>query len=225
MLLLKNEKGETLAELERERTTIGRDPSNELVLEDPSVSGFHAVVLNDRGAVSIVDLGSTNGTAMDGKRLRERTALKAWCRLQLGGVKLVVGRYGISGAYPGSAGGSGSRPGRPPRRHRAADPGQVCRPGGDTGSPPAATCRRHSIRVPAVGRGRNQGQSGATGQPTATQPATPQPAADDGPGKQSTACNRQPLRPHRRLSQGAGVAAVFVSGAVFVVRCSGSVSA
>ena len=90
MLLLKNEKGETLAELKRERTTIGRDPSNDLVLEDPSVSGFHAVVLNDRGAVSVVDLGSTNGTAMDGKRLRQRTALKAWSRLQMGGVKLVV---------------------------------------------------------------------------------------------------------------------------------------
>ena len=90
MLLLKTEKGETLAELERERTTIGRDPSNDVVLEDPSVSGFHALVLNDRGAVSLVDLGSTNGTAMDGKRLRQRTALKAWCRLQLGGVKLVV---------------------------------------------------------------------------------------------------------------------------------------
>ena len=90
MLLLKTEKGETLAELEKERTTIGRDPSNDIVLEDPSVSGFHALVLNDRGAVSVVDLGSTNGTAMDGRRLSERTALKAWCRLQLGGVKLVV---------------------------------------------------------------------------------------------------------------------------------------
>ena len=90
MLLLQTEKGETLAELKKERTTIGRDPSNDLVLEDPSVSGFHAVVLNDRGSVSVVDLGSTNGTAMDGRRLRERTALKPWCRLQLGGVKLVV---------------------------------------------------------------------------------------------------------------------------------------
>ena len=90
MLLLQTEKGETLAELKRERTTIGRDPSNDLVLEDPSVSGFHAVVLNDRGAVSVVDLGSTNGTAMDGRRLSERTALKPWCRLQMGGVKLMV---------------------------------------------------------------------------------------------------------------------------------------
>ena len=90
VLLLQTEKGETLAELKRERTAIGRDPSNDLVLEDPSVSGFHAVVLNDRGVVSVVDLGSTNGTAMDGRRLRERTALKPWCRLQMGGVKLVV---------------------------------------------------------------------------------------------------------------------------------------
>ena len=90
MLQLKTEKGEVLAELDRERTAIGRDPANEVVLEDTSVSGFHAVILNDRGAVSIVDLGSTNGTAIDGQRLHERTPVKAWCGLQLGGVKLQV---------------------------------------------------------------------------------------------------------------------------------------
>ena len=90
MLLLRTENGETVAELDRQRTAIGRDPSNDVVLDDASVSGFHAVVLNDRGAVSIVDLGSTNGTAIEGRRLCERTALETWCNLQLGGVKLVV---------------------------------------------------------------------------------------------------------------------------------------
>ena len=90
MLLLRTDKGETVAELERERTAIGRDAANDVVLEDASVSGFHAVVLNDRGTVSIVDLGSTNGTVMDGVRLRKRTELKAWSVLQLGGVKLEV---------------------------------------------------------------------------------------------------------------------------------------
>ena len=90
MLQLKTEKGEVLAELDRERTAIGRDPANEVVLEDTSVSGFHAVILNDRGAVSVVDLGSTNGTAIDGRRLHERTPLKAWCTLQVGALKLQV---------------------------------------------------------------------------------------------------------------------------------------
>lgn len=90
MLLLKTEDGETLAEVDKERISIGRDPANEVVLEDSSVSGFHAVILNDRGVVSVVDLGSTNGTAMDGRRVRERTELKAWSSLQLGGVKLRV---------------------------------------------------------------------------------------------------------------------------------------
>lgn len=90
MLQLRTAKGETLAELDRQRTAIGRDPANDVVLEDGSVSGFHAVVFKDQGAVSVVDLGSTNGTALDGVRLRERTALKAWSRLRLGGVELVV---------------------------------------------------------------------------------------------------------------------------------------
>lgn len=41
---------------------IGRDPQNDLVLEHPSVSWFHAQVAQVDGAVTIEDLGSTNGT-------------------------------------------------------------------------------------------------------------------------------------------------------------------
>ena len=90
MLLLKAESGELLAELDKQRTSLGRDPANEVVLTDPSVSGFHAVILNDRGTVSVVDVGSTNGTSVDGKRLAGRTDLPAWSTLQLGAVTLKI---------------------------------------------------------------------------------------------------------------------------------------
>ena len=90
MLVLNTKNGETLANINAQRVAIGRDPANDVVLEDVSVSGFHAVVLNDQGNVSITDLGSTNGTAINGQRIRERSELKAWSTLQLGSVELQV---------------------------------------------------------------------------------------------------------------------------------------
>ena len=90
MLLLKTEDGQVLARLDSERIAIGRHQANDIVLDDASVSSFHAVILKDRDTVSVVDLGSTEGTAIDGLRLRERTELKVWRSLRLGTVELRV---------------------------------------------------------------------------------------------------------------------------------------
>ncbi len=51
--------------------TIGRDPTNELVLSDAGISWRHARI-EDRGdAWSVVDLGSTNGMVVNGNRCPE----------------------------------------------------------------------------------------------------------------------------------------------------------
>lgn len=57
--------------LEHERTTVGRKPGNGIVLEDPTVSGEHAVFLKLQH-VYIEDLGSTNGVLLNGKRVTKR---------------------------------------------------------------------------------------------------------------------------------------------------------
>ena len=60
--------GETF-ELEDPEITLGRDPSNSIFLNDMTVSRHHAVIdLSglDSGAVTIQDLGSLNGTWVDG---------------------------------------------------------------------------------------------------------------------------------------------------------------
>lgn len=49
--------------------SIGKAPHNEIVLPDPTVSNTHAVILVRDGGYSIVDLGSRNGTFVNGERL------------------------------------------------------------------------------------------------------------------------------------------------------------
>jgi len=57
--------------LDKERTTVGRKPNNDIHLEDPTVSGEHAVFLNLKN-IYVEDLGSTNGVILNGKRITKR---------------------------------------------------------------------------------------------------------------------------------------------------------
>jgi len=56
-------------------TLIGRNPTTQITLLDEGISREHAVVLFDEtdGTHSIEDLQSTNGTKVNGKRVRSAT--------------------------------------------------------------------------------------------------------------------------------------------------------
>jgi len=49
--------------------TIGRDPSNSVNLDDKLVSRKHAMIKKIKGVFFIRDLGSTNGTFVNGKQI------------------------------------------------------------------------------------------------------------------------------------------------------------
>jgi pSer/pThr/pTyr-binding forkhead associated (FHA) protein len=51
--------------------TIGRLPECAVVLDDPNVSRRHAQVRREGDAIFVVDLGSTNGTRVNGVTVRE----------------------------------------------------------------------------------------------------------------------------------------------------------
>jgi len=53
--------------LDKERLTIGRRPDNDVCLPYPAVSGEHAVVVTILADSFLEDLGSTNGTLVNGK--------------------------------------------------------------------------------------------------------------------------------------------------------------
>jgi hypothetical protein len=68
-------------------TRIGRSEEGEIVLVDPSVSRAHAVVeVGSKGAV-VLDLDSTNGTYVNGRRI-QREALRDGDELRFGNTRM-----------------------------------------------------------------------------------------------------------------------------------------
>jgi hypothetical protein len=74
------------------KVILGRDPANDIVLEDDSVSPRHARLDHNDGAWRLTDLCSTNGTRVDGERIPEDTPtpLPEGTEFALGGVKLLL---------------------------------------------------------------------------------------------------------------------------------------
>lgn len=69
---------------------IGRDPSAGIVLDDSEVSRRHASISAGPDAPAIEDLGSTNGTFVNGERIEGSRPLQAGDRLRIGTTVLEV---------------------------------------------------------------------------------------------------------------------------------------
>lgn len=71
---------------------IGRSPGADIVLGDDFVSGRHARVVLSGDSAVVEDLGSTNGTLLNGAQLRRPMTLKVGDAIDIGEVRLKVGR-------------------------------------------------------------------------------------------------------------------------------------
>ena len=58
-------------ELSKENVTVGRKPTNDIVLDDPTVSGTHASFLHMQHTY-VEDMNSTNGIKLNGKKVNKR---------------------------------------------------------------------------------------------------------------------------------------------------------
>jgi SARP family transcriptional regulator, regulator of embCAB operon len=76
--------------LVRAATRIGRNPDNDIVLSDPRVSRYHAVVTVDGTAVMITDFGSANGVHVRGQRIHTVAELHDGDRLCIGDHEFMV---------------------------------------------------------------------------------------------------------------------------------------
>ena len=84
------------------RTTLGRRPDNSLSFNDVKISGVHVEVVKDGDGFVLRDLGSTNGTLLDGRKVTE-VALGHNDRVKIGESEFVFVDLRKSGE--GSAGG------------------------------------------------------------------------------------------------------------------------
>src|SRR5262245_63705293 len=89
MAVLREIGGAGVFPLHGERTTIGRSAECDVVLTVRRVSGHHAQVLRLGGMYFIEDLGSSNGTFVNGQRIERRTPLQPGDRLDFFGTVLM----------------------------------------------------------------------------------------------------------------------------------------
>jgi len=88
-LLIQNEASEiSTLFIGEDPVTIGRRRGNKLCLPHLSVSGYHATIEHYRGCMVIKDLSSTNGTLVNGERIRRHILVHL--------DEIVIGSYQIS---------------------------------------------------------------------------------------------------------------------------------
>jgi EAL domain-containing protein (putative c-di-GMP-specific phosphodiesterase class I) len=74
------------------KVRVGRKPGSELLLSNPTVSGSHAEFVLRKDELWLVDLGSTNGTFINGKRITTETQIQEEDLIQFAEVPLRVRR-------------------------------------------------------------------------------------------------------------------------------------
>jgi pSer/pThr/pTyr-binding forkhead associated (FHA) protein len=82
-------------QLTKDRTTLGRRPYNDIVIDNLAVSGEHAVMQMSGMDVFLEDLNSTNGTYVNGKAIKKQ-------QLQ-NGDSVEIGKYKIKFVHEGAS--------------------------------------------------------------------------------------------------------------------------
>src|SRR3954466_5374555 len=93
-------------------TTIGRHDECQLRIKSSQVSRKHCELFEKKGLLLVKDLGSSNGTLVNGKRIEGQRVLEPGDELTIGPVQLRVARVGTTATAPAAAAGkSGGKPG------------------------------------------------------------------------------------------------------------------
>jgi len=75
-------------EIVQSETQMGKGPRNDIVIADPAVSAAHAVIIAEADSYTLKDLGSRNGTFINGERISEPKVLRHGDVIGLGLSKL-----------------------------------------------------------------------------------------------------------------------------------------
>lgn len=82
-------------QLTKDRTTLGRRPYNDIVIDNLAVSGEHAVMQMSGSDVFLEDLNSTNGTYVNGKAIKKQQLHN--------GDSIEIGKYKIKFVHDGAS--------------------------------------------------------------------------------------------------------------------------
>lgn len=93
----------------KERTTLGRRPYNDVVVDDLAVSGEHAAFTLSGAEVWLEDLNSTNGTYVNGKAIK-RQQLRHDDKIEIAKLKI---QFVVEGAASNAAAARVAAPARP----------------------------------------------------------------------------------------------------------------
>ena len=86
-------------ELRKEMTLVGRNDDCDLFLDHKSVSKLHCVIVRTDGLLLLRDLGSTNGTRVNGKPVTE-TVLRFDDRIRFGAAEARYESSEVGGSKP-----------------------------------------------------------------------------------------------------------------------------
>ena len=77
-------------DLERTEIVLGKHPDCDVVLADPKVSRRHARIVSRDGALFVGDLGSTNGTKLNGELLSGEAALRSGDVIEIAAFRIQI---------------------------------------------------------------------------------------------------------------------------------------
>ncbi len=75
-------------EIERDEFFVGRNTNNDIIADDPAVSGQHFCITRSGREYTLCDLGSTNGTRLNGQQVN-RSRLKPKDIIQIGALEIM----------------------------------------------------------------------------------------------------------------------------------------
>ena len=202
--------------LSKDEVTIGSAPSNDLIIEDPTVSRSHARLTRAaaRDEYQITDLGSTNGTYVNGRRVLGAAPIRKGDELRIG-----AARFTLLGAAQQGEASPRSAPASAAASAAATSTASVSAPAARLGAAAAgpAAAAPSGATTTSSPPARGQADASSTGR---AQGAPPPSAAADALGADRLAARPQSVPPHpqppskalRRATVLAVVALLFVGG-------------
>src|SRR4051812_29166583 len=144
-LIIEDDEGrKTVVPFVREEITIGRQEGNTIRLTERNVSRRHARLMRQNGHVVVEDLGSSNGTRINGERISGQSAVKDGDLIQIGGYDLARQSEVAARARPAPVQDEPSDSGVHAEPETEADPPTEEEAGAE---PVSAEQRRHSTAI------------------------------------------------------------------------------